>query len=132
MANSARPFLMFQDNNAEEAMNFYVSLFADGKINEIARYGANQAGAEGSVMVANFTVAGQIVMCSDSPVRHQFGFTPAVSLFVDCDSEAEIERLNAALSENGKALMPIDNYGFSRRFAWLEDRFGVSWQINLV
>jgi predicted 3-demethylubiquinone-9 3-methyltransferase (glyoxalase superfamily) len=132
MAKSAQPFLMFQDKNAEEAINFYVSLFADGKINEIARYGANQGGPEGTVMVASFTVAGQVVKCSDSPVRHQFGFTPSISLFVECESEAEIERLNMALSENGQALMPIDNYGFSRRFAWLQDRFGVSWQINLA
>lgn len=71
-------------------------------------------------------------MATDSWVKHAFSFTPAVSLFVECESESEIDRLNAALGEGGSSLMPIDNYGFSRRFAWVNDRFGVSWQLNLA
>jgi predicted 3-demethylubiquinone-9 3-methyltransferase (glyoxalase superfamily) len=118
------------EGNAEEAMNFYVSLFPDGEITEIARYAAGQAGAEGSIMLAAFTVGGQSVLCIDSAVHHAFTFTPAMSLFVDCESEAEIRRLSAALSEGGNVLMPLDDYGFSRLFAWVSDRFGVSWQLR--
>jgi len=125
-----RPFLMFE-GKAEEAMQFYVSLFPDARIINITRYGPGQAGAEGSVMVASFSVAGQTVMCIDSPVKHAFSFTPAFSLFVQCDSAEEVDRLCAALLVGGAALMPVGNYGFSRRFAWVNDRFGVSWQLNL-
>ena len=130
MAKSVLPFLMFE-GRAEEAMNFYVSLFADGRIEEIKRYGAGQAGKEGSVQLARFSIAGQSVMCIDSPAKHAFTFTPSVSLFTTCEDEAEFERLTTALVEGGTWLMPPDNYGFSRRFGWCNDRFGVSWQINL-
>jgi predicted 3-demethylubiquinone-9 3-methyltransferase (glyoxalase superfamily) len=130
MAASVRPFLMFE-GHAEEAMNFYVSLFADGRIEEITRYGANQPGKEGSVQLARFSVAGQSIMCIDSPARHAFTFTPSVSLFITCEDEAEFGKLTGALVEGGAWLMPPDNYGFSRRFGWCNDRFGVSWQINL-
>jgi predicted 3-demethylubiquinone-9 3-methyltransferase (glyoxalase superfamily) len=125
-----RPFLMFE-GKAEEAMQFYVSLFPDARIIDIKRYGPGQAGAEGSVMVASFSVAGQTVMCIDSPVKHAFSFTPAFSLFVGCDSVEEIDRLCAALLDGGTALMRLGDYGFSRRFAWVNDRYGVSWQLNL-
>jgi predicted 3-demethylubiquinone-9 3-methyltransferase (glyoxalase superfamily) len=130
MAHSIRPFLMFQENNAEAAMNFYVSLFA-GNVLEIERYGKGGPGAEGSVKLAAFSVAGQTILCIDSPAKHAFTFTPASSLFVECESEAEIGRLAAALAEGGTVMMPLDNYGFSRQFTWLGDRYGVSWQLNL-
>jgi predicted 3-demethylubiquinone-9 3-methyltransferase (glyoxalase superfamily) len=130
MPTSVRPFLMFE-GRAEEAMTFYVSLFPDAKVRDIVRYGAGQAGAEGSVMKASFSVAGQTVMCIDSPVKHAFTFTPAFSLFVECESEVDIERFAAALAAGGTVLMPLGDYGFSRRFTWLNDRFGVSWQLNL-
>jgi predicted 3-demethylubiquinone-9 3-methyltransferase (glyoxalase superfamily) len=126
----ARPFLMFQ-GAAEEAMNVYISLFPNGKILDIVRYGPGEAGIEGSVMKANFSIAGQTVMCIDSPVKHAFTFTPAFSLFVDCDTEEELDRIFSSLSEGGATLMPVGQYGFSRRFGWLNDRFGVSWQLNL-
>lgn len=131
MATTVRPFLMFE-GKAEEAMNFYVSLIPGSEITSIARYGPGQPGPEGSVMVATFTVAGQAVMCSDSYVKHGFTFTPSVSLFVDCESEEEIRRLATNLAEGGAELMPLGNYGFSRQFAWVNDRFGVSWQLNLA
>jgi predicted 3-demethylubiquinone-9 3-methyltransferase (glyoxalase superfamily) len=71
-------------------------------------------------------------MAIDSPVKHDFTFTPAMSLFVDCADEAEIDALFAKLSEGGKVLMPLAAYPFSRKFGWLSDRFGVSWQLNLA
>jgi predicted 3-demethylubiquinone-9 3-methyltransferase (glyoxalase superfamily) len=132
MQPRVQPFLMFQGNNAEEAMRFYVSLFPDGEVLEIARYGPGGPGAEGSVKTARFSISKQIVKCIDSPVKHAFTFTPALSLFVDCESEDEIRRLSTALAEGGAFLMPLGSYGFSRQFAWLNDRFGVSWQLNLA
>lgn len=125
-----RPFLMFE-GRAEEALTFYVSLFPDAEVLEMVRYGAGQPGPEGSVLKARFRLAGQEVMCTDSLVKHAFGFTPALSLFVDCADEAELERLAAALGDGGAVLMPLGDYGFSRRFTWINDRFGVSWQLNL-
>ena len=131
MAKSVTPFLMFE-GKAEEAMNFYTALFPDGHVLDISRYGKAGPGAEGSVMRASFVVGGQTVMCIDSPVKHAFTFTPATSLFVECESEDELRNLAGALDEDGKVLMGIDNYGFSRLFTWVQDRFGVSWQLNLV
>ncbi|QDO95859.1 VOC family protein [Ferrovibrio terrae] len=131
MMTRLRPFLMFQEQNAEEAMNFYVSLFPGAKVTDIQRYTAAGPGPEGTVMRADFTVAGQDVICIDSPAKHAFAFTPSFSFFVDCDSEADLRRWHAALAAGGMELMPPNNYGFSQLFTWLQDRFGVSWQLNL-
>ena len=124
-------FLMFE-GAAEEAMTFYVELFEDAKVLSVTRYGPEGPGKEGSVIQATFQLAGQTFMCIDSHVTHGFGFTPAVSLFVTCDTEEEIDRLFAALSAGGTARMPLGSYGFSRKFGWTDDRFGVSWQLNLA
>jgi predicted 3-demethylubiquinone-9 3-methyltransferase (glyoxalase superfamily) len=70
-------------------------------------------------------------MCIDSNVTHGFGFTPSISLYVQCETEDEIDRLYAALIEKGEALMPLGSYGFSAKFGWVADRFGVTWQLNL-
>ena len=123
-------FLMFE-GNAEEAMTFYLSLFADAAVISVTRYGTEGPGAAGSVQQATFTLAGQPFMCIDSPVKHGFTFTPAISLFVQCTDEAELDRLYAALAERGAELKPLGDYGFSARFGWVNDRFGVSWQLNL-
>lgn len=123
-------FLMFE-GSAEEAMTFYRSLFDDAEVVSISRYGADGPGAEGSVQQATFTLAGQPFMCIDSPMKHGFTFTPAMSLFVQCADEAELDRLYAALADRGAELMPLGNYGFSAKFGWVNDRFGVSWQLNL-
>ncbi|MCP3761692.1 VOC family protein [Domibacillus sp. A3M-37] len=125
------PFFMFE-GNAEEAMNFYLSIFEGASISHITRYGANEAGKEGSVQQAIFTLNGQTFMCIDSPIKHDFTFTPALSLYITCDTEEEIDRLYGALSIGGAVLMPINAYPFSQKFAWFNDRFGVSWQLNLL
>ena len=83
-------------------------------------------------MKASFSVGGQTIHCTDSFVKHAFTFTPAFSLFVECGSEEEISRLYAALKAGGSDLMPLGEYGFSRKFAWINDRYGVSWQLNLA
>jgi predicted 3-demethylubiquinone-9 3-methyltransferase (glyoxalase superfamily) len=124
------PFLMFE-GDAEAALTFYTQIFPEAELLHIERNGPDGHGKEGKVGAATISIAGQKLRFFDSPAPHQFTFTPAISLFVDCDDEAQQDRLWSALSEGGKALMPIDNYGFSRRFGWTNDRFGVSWQINL-
>jgi predicted 3-demethylubiquinone-9 3-methyltransferase (glyoxalase superfamily) len=130
--SEVRPFLMFQGGVAEEAMRFYTSLFADGEILDIRRYGPGEPSPEGTVFRARFRIGGQDIHCIDSPVRHGFDFTPSLSLFVDLDSAEELDRVAAALGEGGEFLMPVGDYGFGRRFAWVNDRFGVSWQLNLA
>lgn len=124
-------FLMFE-GRAEEAITLYTSLFDDAGIVSLTRYGPEGPGPEGSVQHAVFTLAGQPYMAIDSYVQHGFTFTPAISLWVECASAEEIERLYGALAEGGAALMPIGEYGFSQRFGWVNDRFGVSWQLNLA
>lgn len=129
---SAKPFLMFQGGVAEEAMNFYTSVIEDAEITSIVRYGANEGGDEGKVMQATFSIKGQEFMCIDSNLKHEFNFTPSFSIFITCDTEEETDSLYEKLLEGGHPLMPIGDYGFSKKFGWLNDRYGVSWQINLA
>ena len=123
-------FLMFE-GSAEEAVTFYTSVIPGSRIVEIRRYGPEGPGPDGTVMLARAVLGGMEVLFSDSFVRHAFSFTPSLSLFVTCQSDAEIEQVTASLGADGQVLMPLGEYGFSRRFAWVNDRFGVSWQINL-
>jgi len=122
-------FLMF-NGQAEEAMNFYISIFKNSKINTIARYKAREAGAAGTVMQATFSLNGQTFMCIDSPVQHGFTFTPAISIYINCESELETEELFNRLSAGGNILMPLDTYPFSKKYAWLTDKFGIAWQLS--
>lgn len=124
------PFLTYV-GTAEEAMNFYISLFPQSEVLGIERYGPNEGGIEGSVKRATFSLSGQEFMCIDSPPVHEWTFTPAISLFVSCQSEEEVERLFARLSEGGQVLMPLGSYPFAEKFAWIADRYGVSWQLIL-
>ncbi len=120
------------EGKAGEAIDFYLSVFENARQISMQRYGPGEAGREGTVMKATLSLAGQTLMCIDSPARHEFTFTPSISFFVDCTEIREIDELFAKLSQDGKVLMPLDNYGFSRRFGWIADRYGVSWQINLA
>jgi len=124
------PFLMF-DGKAEVALNFYISLFKQSEILSISRYGANEAGAEGTVKLASFALNGQEFMCIDSNISHGFTFTPALSLYVRCDTEEEIDAMFAKLAQGGEIFMPLDQYPFSRKFGWVADKYGVSWQLSL-
>ncbi|WP_436864876.1 VOC family protein [Bacillus fungorum] len=124
-------FLMFE-GKAEEAMNFYTSLFDQSEIVNISRYDENGPGKEGSVIHATFTLNGQEFMCIDSYVNHNFTFTPAMSLYVTCDTEEEIETVFHKLAQDGAILMPLGAYPFSKKFGWLNDKYGVSWQLTLA
>jgi predicted 3-demethylubiquinone-9 3-methyltransferase (glyoxalase superfamily) len=110
------PFLWF-DHNAEEAVGFYVSLFPNSSIVRIGRYGEAGPGPKGSVMSATFTLEGQEFMALNGGPH--FSFTPAISLFVKCETQDEVDRLWEKLSEGGEV----------QRCGWLKDRFGLSWQI---
>jgi predicted 3-demethylubiquinone-9 3-methyltransferase (glyoxalase superfamily) len=123
-------FLMF-GGEAEAAITLYTSQIADSRIVDIQRYGKGEAGKEGTVKHAVFVLAGTEYRAIDSSIDHGFTFTPATSLFIACDSEAEVDRLFAGLSEGGHVLMPLAAYPFAKKFAWIADRFGVSWQISL-
>ncbi|MFK4291508.1 MULTISPECIES: VOC family protein [Bacillus] len=124
-------FLMFE-GKAEEAMNFYTSLFNQSEIVSISRYDENGPGKEGTVIHATFTLNGQEFMCIDSYVKHDFTFTPAMSLYVTCDTEEEIETVFNKLAQDGKVLMSLGSYPFSKKFGWLNDKYGVSWQLTLA
>jgi len=110
------PFLWFNDN-AEEAMNFYVSVFNNSKVGSVNRYGDAGPGPKGSVMSATFQLEGQEFMALNGGPEYKF--TPAISLFVSCETQAEVDELWQKLSAGGKP----------GRCGWLQDKFGLSWQI---
>lgn len=132
---SITTFLMFvgdQHGKAEEAITLYTSIFNDSKIVRIEHYEAGDNEPKGSVKVAKFTLNGVEHMAMDSALDHAFTFTPSISLYVECESSEEIQSAYDAPADGGVTLMPLDNYGFSKQFGWVADRFGVSWQLNLV
>ncbi len=110
------PFLWF-DGQAEEAANFYTSIFKDSKILNIARYGEAGPGPKGSVMLVTFQLEGQEFMALNGGPEYKF--TPAISLFVHCKTQAEVDDLWSKLTSGGREV----------QCAWLVDKFGVSWQI---
>jgi len=106
------PFLWF-DNNAEEAIQFYTSLFANSKIGSLARYGEAGPGKKGTVMTGGFQLAGSEFMAlNGGPL---FKFTPAVSFFVHCRTEQEVDALWKQLADGGTILMELDKYPFSQK-----------------
>jgi predicted 3-demethylubiquinone-9 3-methyltransferase (glyoxalase superfamily) len=110
------PFLWF-DSHAEEAANFYVSIFKNSTIKSVSRYGEGGPGLKGTVMSVTFQLAGQDFMAlNGGPL---FTFTPAVSFFVNCESQQEIDELWEKLTAGGEEV----------RCGWLKDKFGLSWQI---
>jgi len=123
MITSAAPFLMFQ-GRCEEALTFYAEALPGCRIASLDRK------PDGTVAMARLALPGLEIMANDSPPVHDFDFTPSSSTFLTVDSADDVDAVAAALGPEGRLLMPPDDYGFSRRFAWVQDRFGVSWQIN--
>ena len=128
MAKQVSTFLMFT-GGAEEAIRFYAGLFENARVESVERYGAEDAGPAGKLKQGLLTIGDQRLMAFDSPIKHEFAMTPSISLFVECDSAEEVERLASALGEGGAVLMPFDEYDFAMRFSWVNDRFGLSWQL---
>lgn len=134
-------FLTFvgdQCGKAEEAINFYISIFPNSKINSVVKYEEGEAGGTPELIKYGvFTLNGTKYMISESNFNHAWSFTPGVSLFVDSNSENEIETLFQKLSSNGgQVMVPLDNYdsgdyGFGKKFGWCADKYGISWQFNL-
>ena len=122
------PFLWF-DKEAGEAAEFYTSLFKDAEVTGTARYGETHPGRGGGVMTVNFTLENQaFTTLNGGP---DFRFTPAISFFVTLETEAEVNALWEKLVEGGTVLMPFQKYDWSEKYGWLNDRYGVSWQIGV-
>lgn len=124
------PFLWFE-NQAEEAVKFYTSIFKNSKTGAIAPYEENGAQASGqpvgSVMTVEFELEGQKFMALNGGPLYKFN--PSISFFVNCADEKEVEELYAKLSPGGSVLMALDTYPWSAKYAWINDQFGVSWQL---
>ena len=110
------PFLWF-DGNAEEAMNFYVSVFPNSKIGSVTRYGDGGPGPKGKVMTATFQLDGQEFFALNG--GPQYTFSPAISFFINCKTQQEVDDLWEKLSEGGE----------KQRCGWVKDRYGLSWQV---
>jgi predicted 3-demethylubiquinone-9 3-methyltransferase (glyoxalase superfamily) len=126
------PHLWF-NNQAEEAVNFYIDIFKNSKILKMSRY--QEAGAEISgmkkdtIMTIHFTLDDyEFIALNGGP---EFSFTPAISFFVDCNSVDELHIIWDRLTMDGLVMMELDRYPFSEKFGWVQDKYGVSWQINL-
>ena len=131
-----KTFLMFVGDKcgkAEEALKLYTSLIPNSEIKSIERWNEGEPmSVAGQIKTALFTLNGIEYMASENAADHKFSFTPAISIFIECDSGDEIRRIHKELSKGGIEHMPLDNYGFSKLFVWVEDRYGVSWQLNFV
>ena len=114
--NKIIPFLWF-DDKAEEAMNFYVSIFKNSKVLGISRYGKDAPYPEGTAFVVTFQLDGQEVMALNA--GPQFKFTEAISMYVNCETQEEVDTLWEKLSEGGE----------KSQCGWLKDKYGLSWQI---
>lgn len=126
------PFLWF-DSQAEEAAKLYASIFKNGKLGHVARYGKEgyeiHGREAGSAMTVEFELAGyKFIGLNGGP---HFKFTPTISFYVVCETEPEVDALWQQLSQNGATLMPLQKYDWSAKYGWLLDRFGLSWQLSL-
>lgn len=126
------PYLWFE-SKAEEAVDFYVSLFSGSKLRQISTYGEAAAEISGraknSVMTLQFELAGQKFLAINGGPVHKF--TPAISFLVSCLTEAEIDYLYENLSRGGRVLVKFARYPFAEKYAWVNDKYGVSWQLAL-
>jgi len=127
-----------QCGKAEEAINFYTSIFPNAKIKSIHKYAEGEAGGSPDLIKYGvFTLNGTDYMVSESNYNHAWSFTPAVSILIT-DNDV-IETLFDKLSSNGGLVMvPLDSYngegdyGFGKKFGWCEDKYGISWQFVLT
>jgi predicted 3-demethylubiquinone-9 3-methyltransferase (glyoxalase superfamily) len=127
-------FLTFsgpQYGKAEEAIRFYLSVFPDSKLAYLRRHGPGEGVPVGELQRASFTLLGQPFLATESEGDERSAFTPAFSLYVRCRSAEELTRIFASLSEGGTIRLPLAAYPSSELFAWFEDRYGVSWQLEL-
>lgn len=134
MSSKISTFLLFtgeQHGKAEEAVKFYTELFDDSEIQSIEHYAANEPEPEGTVKLAQFSLNGQQFIAMDSHLKHNFGFTPAISFYIESNIEKDIDDAFQALARDGLVFMALDKYPFSPKFGWVQDKYGISWQLTL-
>ena len=124
----AVPFLMFQ-GDAKAAIALWREAFPSMEVLVYEEYGEGPQANQ--IAQARIQLGGAEWRLFDSPPVHSFSFTPATSIFIDCDDEAHLRATAKTLGEGGAIMMPVGTYGFSTLFAWISDRFDVSWQLNL-
>lgn len=124
-AKRITPFLMF-DGQAKEAIEKYTSLLPNSDIQNIVYH------EDGTVLHATFVLSGQLFMAIDNKNGETIPFTSAISLFIECESLEEIEKLFSELAKEGKVLMPLGPLPFSEKFGWVQDKYGVTWQLNIA
>jgi predicted 3-demethylubiquinone-9 3-methyltransferase (glyoxalase superfamily) len=129
MAISVSTHLMFQ-GAADEAIKLYAEVFPEFIVKR--REFHESGDMQGKVRLAHVKFASHDLIIFDSPPVHNFTFTPAMSLFVEFHDPGEMRKAFEALAKNGEVAMPLDDYGFSPLFGWLQDRYGVSWQLSLA
>jgi len=132
-------FVGEQCGKATEAIKFYISIFPNSELGKIIMYSEGEAGGTPELIKYGvFTLNGTEYMVSESNYSHAWSFSPGVSIFVECDSENEIQTLFEQLSSDGGQIMiPLDNYesgdyGLGKKYGWCEDKYGVSWQLILA
>jgi predicted 3-demethylubiquinone-9 3-methyltransferase (glyoxalase superfamily) len=123
-------YCLWFNKDAEEAVNFYTSVFPNARITDIVYNPVDTpSGKTGTVLTASFNLEGQEFMVLNG--GPEFTLNPSISFMVHCDTAEEVEALWNKLSDGGIALMPLDKYPFSDRYGWIQDRYGVSWQLIL-
>ncbi|TVT27814.1 VOC family protein [Salinicoccus cyprini] len=127
---SMNPFLTFQ-GRAEEALGYYTETFKDAEVLLLQKYDAGTPELEGKVVQGAIRIHDQLIRVMDSQVPQESTFTPSMSFFIECETFQEMEMYYRKLKTRGAIHMPLDDYGFSRQFAWIQDQFGVTWQLNL-
>ncbi len=123
-----RPFITMQ-GQAKDALDFYQAVFPNFEMISLQHHSEPH---ENLIMLAVFSVDEQEVMISDSFIAHEWEINPGISFFINLDQEEQLHELAEQLGTNGNFHMPPGDYGFSKLFAWVEDQFGVNWQLNIA
>lgn len=123
---AAMPFLTFEEN-AFEALEYYKHVFHQFEILQLVNYPKSNKIQQAIVQIGNMHI-----MMRDSDVPSKFSFTPSMAIYIECDDLNEIEILYRKLKKKGAIHIPLDDYNISKRYAWIQDQFGVSWQLNLT
>ena len=134
MATTASTAIMFvgdQCGRTNEAVAYYAAHVPGVSVNKLVVIDDASDPRVGDVRRAEFTIGDARFIAFDSALPHAFSLTPAISIWLDLDNDDQIQTVFETLADGGATHMPLGDYGFSRRFGWVDDRFGVSWQLNL-
>jgi predicted 3-demethylubiquinone-9 3-methyltransferase (glyoxalase superfamily) len=126
--DSVVPFLTFQ-GRAGEALDLYASAFPAAKVTGKVLYGKNENAVAGTLKQAVLTIGDTRIRLFDGPMAPGFHFSSAISLFVEINYRATLDKVAEVLGAGGEVMMPVNEYPFAERFTWLADRFGVNWQL---